>query len=110
MYRLIESLNPRPDSLIGKAVSYAKAHKKALYAYLDVPWAPISNIMTVIYTAELYPEHNLHEYLTALFMELPKAKTVEDLEAMLPWNLNTQKVAELIESRPRPIITAQAAA
>lgn len=141
IYRILEQLNSRPDSLMGKAKHYAIEHRKALYAYLDVPWAPISNIMTehiakkiavlrknmlfcysttgaetlanlmtVIYSAELYPEHNLHEYLTVLFMELPKAQTVADLEKLLPWNLTPKEVTALMETRPRPIVTAPRAA
>jgi hypothetical protein len=28
-----------------------------------------------------------YRYLTALLVELPKAKTVEDFQALLPWRL-----------------------
>jgi transposase len=28
-----------------------------------------------------------YEYLKALFVELPKAKAVEDFEALLPWRI-----------------------
>ena len=30
-----------------------------------------------------------HRYLKALLVELPKAKTVEDFENLLPWRLGT---------------------
>jgi len=30
-----------------------------------------------------------YRYLRALLVELPKAKTVEDFEALLPWRLDT---------------------
>ena len=133
LYRIIEATNALPSSKLGGAIGYAITHKKALYAYLDNPLAPISNIltehvakrvaisrknflfcysaegaealanvMTVVYTAQLYPEHNLHDYLTILFLELPKAKTVEDLEALLPWQLTPEEVARRIAQRPRP--------
>ena len=29
--------------------------------------------------------HNVYEYLKAVFAELPKATTAEDVEALLPW-------------------------
>jgi len=31
--------------------------------------------------------HNPNTYLVHVFKELPAAKTVEDIEALLPWNL-----------------------
>jgi transposase len=33
-----------------------------------------------------------HGYLTQLFTQLPRAKTVEDLEALLPWNVGAKQV------------------
>ena len=123
-------------------MSYAMAHKQALYAYLDNPLAPISNIrtehvakkiavarknflfcfsaqgaqalasvMTVVYTAELYPQHNLNDHLTVLFAELPKAHTIEDLEALTPWHLSPEEVSRRMSFRPKPrlIPWAQAA-
>ena len=32
-----------------------------------------------------------YRYLTALLVELPKARTVDDYEALLPWRLATAK-------------------
>jgi transposase len=133
MYRIMDAANARPKSSLGKAIAYAKNHKKELYAYLTEPEAPISNIlaehvakkiavarknflfcyvadgahalaniMTVVYTLELYPQHHLHSYLTVLFLELPKAETTEDLEALLPWNLTPEEVARRVNQRPKP--------
>jgi len=133
MYRIMDAANARPKSSLGKAIAYAKNHKKELYAYLTEPEAPISNIlaehvakkiavarknflfsyvtdgahalaniMTVVYTLELYPQHHLHSYLTVLFLELPKAQTTEDLEALLPWNITPEEVARRVNQRPKP--------
>jgi hypothetical protein len=142
IYTVIEAIVARPESKLGKAVSYAIKHKKELFNYLEHPWAPISNIMsehiakkiavvrknmmfcysaagaeslanimTVIYTAELYARHNLFDYMSVLFLELPKAKTVEDLERLLPWNLSPERVTDIVSKRPKPqmVSTSQAA-
>lgn len=39
---------------------------------------------------------NPYAYLKHVFTELPKAKTVEDLEALLPWNVAAEKLAEML--------------
>lgn len=137
IYAIIEGIQARPESKLGKAVFYAIQHKKALFNYLDYPWAPhtnimaehiakkiaivrknmlfcysasgaesLANIMTVIYTAELYTGHNLFDYMTVLFLELPKAENTDDLERLLPWNISPQKVAEIISQRPRPKVVS----
>lgn len=141
LFRKLEAACVTPKSKLGKAIHYAIEHKKALYAYLDNPLAPISNIktehiakmiavarknflfcysvqgaealaniMTLVYTAQLYPEHNLQNYLTIVFQELPKAKTLEELEALLPWNLTPDEVNHQISLRPRPDLSAMAEA
>jgi len=133
IYSIIESIKARPKTKLGQAVFYAIEHKKALFSYLDHPWAPISNIMsehiakkiavvrknmlfcysasgaealanimTVVYTAELYTQHNLFDYMTVLFLELPKAETADDLEKLLPWNMSAEMVAEIVSQRPKP--------
>jgi hypothetical protein len=46
----------------------------------------------LIETAKL---HDLqpYEYLNTIFKALPYAETVEDFEALLPWNFKARKVA-----------------
>lgn len=137
IYAIIEGIKVRPESKLGKAAFYAIEHKKALFNYLDHPWAPqtnimaehiakkiavvrknmlfcysasgaesLANIMTVIYTAELYTEHNLFDYMTVLFLELPKAENAADLERLLPWNISPTQVDEVISQRPRPKVVS----
>lgn len=133
IYVIIEGIKARPESKLGKAAFYAIQHKKALFNYLDHPWAPntnimsehiakkiavirknmlfcysasgaesLANIMTVIYTAELYTQHSLFNYMTVLFLELPKAENIADIEKLLPWNITPKEVDEIIAKRPRP--------
>ena len=44
--------------------------------------------------------HNPQQYLSVLFAELPNVKTLEDVEALLPWNLTTVNVAARHSSYP----------
>ena len=46
--------------------------------------------------------HNPQQYLSVLFAELPNAKTLEYVEALLPWNLTTAEVAARYASYPSP--------
>ncbi|ACR14728.1 disrupted reading frame [Teredinibacter turnerae T7901] len=32
--------------------------------------------------------YNIYDYLTHVFKELPNAQSIEDVEALLPWNAN----------------------
>jgi len=51
-----------------------------------------ANLYGLIETAkanELEP----YAYLYHVFKELPKARSIDDIEALLPWNVNTQTIA-----------------
>ena len=37
---------------------------------------------------------NPYDYLIAVFRQLPLAKTVEDFEALLPWQLKSSDISE----------------
>jgi len=80
----------------------AVARKNFLFCFSEQGAEALANIMTLVYTAELYPQHNLHDYLKIVFTELPKAETIEDLEALMPWNMSPDEVADRIAERPRP--------
>ena len=84
------------------AKKIAVARKNFLFCFSVQGAKALANVMSLVYTAELYPEHNLHDYLTAVFTELPKAQTLEHLEALLPWNFTPEQVKEIIQKRPRP--------
>lgn len=40
--------------------------------------------------------------MSLVLSELPKAETVEQIEALLPWNLDTDAVATLFAELPAP--------
>ena len=84
------------------AKKIAVARKNFMFCFSVKGATALANIMSLVYTAELYPEHNLNDYLTAVFTELPKAQTLEDIEALLPWNFTPHQVSNIIQKRPRP--------
>ena len=106
-----------PGSLLGKALHYATAQWPKLVRYIDDGRYPIDNnacenairpfvvgrrnwlfadtVAGANASANLYSllqtclanSVDGYQYLRALLVELPKARTVEDFEALLPWHL-----------------------
>jgi transposase len=106
-----------PGSLLGKALHYLTAQWPKLVRYVDGGRYPIDNnpcenairpfvvgrrnwlfadtVAGANASANLYSLLQTckangidgYRYLTALLVELPKARTVEDFEALLPWRL-----------------------
>jgi len=106
-----------PGSLLGKALHYLTAQWPKLKRYVDDGRYPIDNnacenairpfcvgrrnwlfadtVAGANASANLYSLLQTclvngidgYRYLTALLVELPKARTVEDYEALLPWHL-----------------------
>jgi transposase len=62
-----------PKTALGKELAYATRQWEKLARFLSDPGMPADNIEP-------------YAYLCQLFEELPKAKTAEQLEALLPWN------------------------
>ena len=106
-----------PKSSLGKAVHYALGQWTKLTVFLDDPIVPLDNnacenairpfvigrnnwlfsdtkagaaasarLYSLVETAKANRVEP-HAYLTHLFMNLPAAKTVDDFEALLPWNV-----------------------
>lgn len=112
----------RPTSHLGKAVGYLIKHQQPLAVYLQNPLVEIDNNLVenrirpialgrrnwlfsdtehgARATANLYGlvntamlnGHNPYTYLVYVFKHLPAAKTVDAIEALLPWNLNVSTV------------------
>ncbi len=112
-----------PQSLLGKAVYYALGQWPKLRVFLTHGEVPLDNnrcenairpfvlgrkgwlfsdtVKGAIASASLYSLVETakangvepHAYLTTLFSRLPHAKTVEDLEALLPWNTKASSPA-----------------
>lgn len=110
-------LNTLPDSLLGKALSYTTNQWQRLVRYTSSGHFPIdnnraenairpfvvgrknwlfanspaganasANLYSLIETAKAN-KLNPHSYLQTIFTWLPQAKSVEDIEALLPWNV-----------------------
>ena len=54
-----------------------------------------ANFYTMVETAKANGL-NPYAYLKHVFTELPKAERVEDLEALLPWNVSAEKLADML--------------
>jgi hypothetical protein len=108
-----------PQSLLGKAVYYSLGEWSKLTKFLQHGEVPLDNnrcenairpfvigrkawlfsdtVKGAVASANLYSlvesakANNIepHAYLSHLFTKLPYAKSVEDFEALLPWNANT---------------------
>jgi transposase len=109
-----------PQSLLGKAVHYTLGQWSKLTTFLAHGEAPLDNnrcenairpfvigrkgwlfadtVKGAVASANLYSIVETakangvepHAYLSLLFERLPLAKTVEDFEALLPWNVKAQ--------------------
>jgi transposase len=112
-----------PKGLTGKAISYMLARWHKLTIFLDQPilrldtncvenairpfvigrknWLFSDTLAGAESSAALYSllvmarEHKLNPiaYMTAVFTELPRATTVDDVEKLLPWNWQAPAVA-----------------
>lgn len=54
-----------------------------------------ANFYTMVETAKANGI-NPYAYLKHVFTELPKAKTVQDMEALLPWNVSAEQLADML--------------
>jgi len=83
------------------AKTIAIARKNMLFA--DTPAGARSSAMlfSMIETAKAN-NHNPHHYLSALLTELPNATDVEQIEALLPWNLSPEHASLRYNALPRP--------
>lgn len=117
-----------PKSPLGKAIRYAQNQWPKLIRYCDEGYLEIDNnsderairplaigrrnylfadtpkgaqanarFYSLIETCKLHG-HEPYAYLKYLFKELPKAQSVEQYEALLPWNLDVDSVKEMARS------------
>lgn len=66
------------------------------YLFADTPEGAQANarFYSLIETCKLHG-HEPYAYLKHIFKELPKAQSVEQIEALLPWNLDVSSVKEI---------------
>lgn len=78
---------PIDNNLAENAIRpFAVGRKNWLFANSQVGAKASANLYSLIQTAKA--NHlNPYEYLKQIFKELPNAKSVEDIENLLPWNL-----------------------
>jgi transposase len=83
------------------AKTIAIARKNFMFA--DTPAGAKSSAMlfSMIETAKAN-NHNPHHYLSLLLTALPNASCVEEVEALLPWNLTPEQASERYQALPKP--------
>jgi transposase len=84
---------------VAKTIAVARKN----YLFADTPSGATASgrLFSVLETARANG-HNPHEYMTVLLAELPNATTVEEMEALLPWNITPAEIRRRIEAMPRP--------
>jgi transposase len=115
------------------ALGYLIKHEKGLRQYCEDGRLPISNILTEhvaktvavarknfmfadtpagatasalifsILESAKANQHNPLHYMTAVLAGIPNATSLEDIEALLPWNLTPQQAAVLYHDQPSPV-------
>jgi transposase len=81
--------------------SYATGRRAWLFAY-DAPGAQASaNLYSLVMTCRAN-EVEPYAYLNCLFERLPAASSVEQIEALLPWNLKAMLDAQKDEQKRQP--------
>jgi hypothetical protein len=83
------------------AKTIAIARKNFLFADTAAGATASGRIFSLIETARANG-HNPQRYLTVLLTDLPNVTTVEQIEAMLPWNLMPAQLDERYAEYPKP--------
>ena len=83
------------------AKTIALARKNYLFASTEAGADTSAMIYSILETAKANQHHPLY-YLTVLLTELPNCESIEEYEALLPWNLTPEAVKERYNSYPRP--------
>lgn len=83
------------------AKTIAVARKNFLFAVSVAGAKASAMIYSILETANLNGHHPF-EYVTVLLNEAAQAKTVEDYERLLPWNISPEQVRDLFKIYPAP--------
>lgn len=83
------------------AKTIAVARKNYLFADTPSGATASARLFSVLETARANG-HNPYEYMTVLLVELPNATTVEEMEALLPWNITPAEIRRRFEAMPKP--------
>jgi transposase len=71
--------------------------------YCDTPaGAEASALIYSILESAKANKHNPLHYMTSILAAMPNAKSIEDIEALLPWNLSVEQAEQLYLAQPAP--------
>jgi transposase len=88
-----------PAEHVAKTIAIAR--KNFLFADTAAGAAASGRLFSLIETARANG-HNPQRYLTVLLTDLPNVTTVEQIEAMLPWNLTPAQIDARYAEYPKP--------
>ncbi len=83
------------------AKTIAIARKNFLFADTAAGVDATARVFSMIETARAN-DHNPQKYLSVLLTELPNVKTVEDVDALLPWGITPDEIARRYAAYPTP--------
>ena len=84
---------------VAKTVALARKN----FIFCDTPAGASSSalIYSILESAKANSHNPLH-YMTAVMAGIPNAQSVEDIEALLPWNLSADQAKKLYHDQPAP--------
>ena len=83
------------------AKTIAVARKNFLFADTTAGASASARILSVLESAKVNGQ-NVLEYVTVVLDEMPRASTVEEVEALLPWRLRPEEVRRRYAALPAP--------
>lgn len=83
------------------AKTVALVRKNFLFADTVAGAKACANLMSLLETARANG-HEPHRYLTVVLSRLPSATSVEQIEALLPWNITPAEIRRRFEAMPSP--------
>ena len=84
---------------VAKTIAIARKN----FMFCDTPaGAQASALIYSILESAKANKHNPLHYMTSLLAQMPNAKSIEDIEALLPWNLSIEQAEQLYLAQPAP--------
>lgn len=83
------------------AKTIAIARKNFMFADTEAGAESTARVFSMIETARANG-HNPHKYLSVLLTELPNVKTADDIDALLPWAITPDEIAQRYAAYPIP--------
>ncbi|MDB4222933.1 IS66 family transposase [Granulosicoccus sp.] len=83
------------------AKTIAIARKNFMFADTESGAEASGRVFSLIETARAN-HHNPQHYLSVLLAALPNVKSIDDIDALLPWNITPEQIAERYAAFPTP--------